>query len=133
MGISTADVAVIGGGIVGLAAAYQFTRTFPGRRVVVLEKEAELAEHQTGRNSGVLHSGIYYKPGSLRAINCRTGKLAMEHFCAEHEVPYDICGKVIVAISESELPNLERIFERGQQNGVSCAMIGPERLHELEP
>lgn len=127
------DFLILGGGIVGLATAWQITRQFQQASVVVLEKEAQLAEHQTGRNSGVLHSGIYYKPGSLRAINCRTGKLAMERFCAEHNIPYDICGKVIVAVSEVELPNLERIFERGQQNGVSCAMIGPERLHELEP
>jgi L-2-hydroxyglutarate oxidase len=127
------DFLILGGGIVGLATAWQITRQFQQASVVVLEKEAQLAEHQTGRNSGVLHSGIYYKPGSLRASNCRTGKVAMERFCAEHDIPYDICGKVIVAVSDSELPNLARIFERGQQNGVSCAMIGPERLHELEP
>jgi L-2-hydroxyglutarate oxidase len=127
------DFLILGGGIIGLATAWQITRRFEQASVVVLEKESHLAEHQTGRNSGVLHSGIYYKPGSLRAINCRTGKLAMEHFCAEHDIPYDICGKVIVAVSDSELPNLNRIFERGQQNGVACAMIGPERLHELEP
>jgi L-2-hydroxyglutarate oxidase len=127
------DFLILGGGIIGLATAWQITRQFAQASVVLLEKEPRLAEHQTGRNSGVLHSGIYYKPGSLRAINCRTGKLAMEHFCAEHAIPYDNCGKVIVAVSTDELPNLNRIFERGQQNGVSCAMIGPERLHELEP
>ena len=127
------DFLILGGGIIGLATAWQITRRFEQASIVVLEKEARLAEHQTGRNSGVLHSGIYYKPGSLRANNCRTGKLAMQHFCAEHQIPYDICGKVIVAVSEGEQPNLKRIFERGQQNGVSCAMIGPERLHELEP
>jgi L-2-hydroxyglutarate oxidase LhgO len=99
----------------------------------VLEKEAALGEHQTGHNSGVLHSGIYYKPGTLRAANCRTGKRAMEEFCAEHGVPYEICGKVIVAVNEAELPQLERIYERGQQNGVRCEIIGPERLKELEP
>jgi L-2-hydroxyglutarate oxidase LhgO len=81
----------------------------------------------------VLHSGIYYKPGTLRAANCRSGKRAMEEFCAEHDVPYDICGKVIVAIGEPELPLLERIYQRGQDNGVRCEMIGPERLKELEP
>jgi L-2-hydroxyglutarate oxidase len=127
------DFLILGGGIVGLATAWQITRQFRQASVIVLEKEARLAEHQTGRNSGVLHSGIYYKPGSLRAINCRTGKRAMEQFCAEHGIPYDICGKVIVAVSEAELPNLQRIFERGQQNGVACELIGPERLHELEP
>jgi L-2-hydroxyglutarate oxidase len=128
-----ADVAVVGGGIVGLATAYQITQRFPGRRVVVLEKEAALAAHQTGHNSGVLHSGIYYKPGSLKAINCRAGKQAMEAFCAAEGIPFDVCGKVIVALDETELPALERIFERGQANGVACSVIDPERLKELEP
>jgi (S)-2-hydroxyglutarate dehydrogenase len=128
-----ADVAVIGGGIVGLATAYQLTREHPGRRVVVLEKEADLAHHQTGHNSGVLHSGIYYKPGSLKAINCRAGKKAMEEFCAAEEISYEICGKVIVAVDDTELPALERIYERGQANGVNCTMIDKSRLAELEP
>jgi (S)-2-hydroxyglutarate dehydrogenase len=127
------DVAVVGGGIVGLATAYQITKRFPGRRVVVLEKEATLAAHQTGHNSGVLHSGIYYKPGSVKAINCRSGKQAMQAFCTAEGIPFENCGKVIVAVDESELPALERLFERGQANGVACAMIGPERLRELEP
>jgi L-2-hydroxyglutarate oxidase len=131
--MQTADVAIVGGGIVGLATAYRFTERFPGRRVVVLEKEAAIAQHQTGHNSGVLHSGIYYKPGSLKAINCREGKRAMEEFCAAEGIDYDICGKVIVALGDEELPALERIFERGRANGVRCEMIGPERLRELEP
>src|SRR5207237_9003217 len=120
------DLAVVGGGFVGLATAYQFTRRYPGRRVVVLEKETRLAEHQTGRNSGVLHSGIYYKPGSLKALTCRAGKRAMEEFCAAEGIAHEICGKVIVAVNEAELPRLANIFERGQQNGVRCEMIGPE-------
>jgi L-2-hydroxyglutarate oxidase LhgO len=126
-------VAIVGGGIVGLATAWQLLARYPQLRITVLEKEAEVGAHQTGHNSGVLHSGIYYKPGTLRAANCRTGKRAMEEFCAEYRVPYDICGKVIVAISEPELPLLERILQRGQENGVRCEMIGPERLKELEP
>src|SRR5271166_3645441 len=117
------DLAVIGGGIVGLAAAYQFGRRFPNRRALVLEKESRVAEHQTGRNSGVLHSGIYYKPGSQKAINCRAGKKAMEEFCAAEGIAYEICGKVIVAVTEAELPNLHRIYERGQANGVNCTLI----------
>jgi len=128
-----ADVAIVGAGIVGLATAYQITRRFPRLRLVVLEKEPEIALHQTGRNSGVLHSGIYYKPGSLKAVNCREGKLAMEAFCAAEEIPYEICGKVIVALSNGELPALQAIFERGQANGVKCETIGVERLKELEP
>lgn len=128
-----ADVAIIGGGIVGMATAWELTRRFPDKRVVVLEKEDRLAVHQTGRNSGVLHSGIYYKPGSLRAQNCRTGKLAMEEFCRAHGIPFQLCGKVIVATDESELPRLETIYERGQANGVRCEIIGRERLCEIEP
>lgn len=127
------DIAIIGGGIVGLATAWQIGNQYPQLNVTVLEKEAAVGSHQTGHNSGVLHSGIYYKPGSLRAKNCRTGKAAMEAFCKEHGVAYDICGKVIVAVNEQELPRLDTIFERGQQNGVRCEMISRERLCELEP
>ena len=94
------DLAIIGGGIVGLATAYRFTRRFPGRRVVVLEKESHVAEHQTGRNSGVLHSGVYYKPGTLKAKTCRAGKQAMEAFCAAEGIAHEICGKVIVAVGD---------------------------------
>jgi len=131
--MQSSDVVIIGGGIVGLATAYQITQRFPATSVLVLEKEAGVGQHQTGHNSGVLHSGIYYKPGSLRATNCREGKLAMENFCREHGIAFDICGKVIVAVNESELPQLQRILDRGKQNGVQCELIGRERLHELEP
>jgi L-2-hydroxyglutarate oxidase len=128
-----AAVGIIGGGILGLATAYQLTQRTPARRVVVLEKEAGLAHHQTGHNSGVLHSGIYYKPGSLKAVNCREGKKAMEAFCATEGIDYEICGKVIVATNERELPALQTIYERGQANGVTCALIDREHLRELEP
>jgi L-2-hydroxyglutarate oxidase len=133
MNARSSDVTIIGGGIVGLATAFRLTERFPHKQVVVLEKEADLAHHQTGRNSGVLHSGIYYKPGSLRAMNCRTGKRAMEEFCAAEGIEYEICGKVIVAVTGDEVSALERIYERGQANGVRCEIIGPERLRELEP
>ncbi len=131
--MSHADVAIVGGGIVGLATAYRLGERFPDLKIVVLEKEARLAEHQTGHNSGVLHSGIYYKPGSLRAVNCRDGKFAMMKFCEEEGIAIDVCGKVIVAIDESELPAMQTIFERGQANGIKCQIIGKERLDELEP
>src|SRR5437868_7365550 len=121
--MSQAHVAIVGGGIVGLATAWQLTERYPRLRVLVLEKEAAVGEHQTGRNSGVLHSGIYYKPGSLKAINCRAGKKAMEAFCAREGIAHEICSKVIVAVSESDLPALERIYERGRANGVNCFMI----------
>jgi L-2-hydroxyglutarate oxidase len=128
-----AKFCVIGGGIVGIATAFRLSQKFPGQSIVVLEKEKKLAEHQTGRNSGVLHSGIYYKPGSLKAKNCRLGKLAMEKFCADHGIDYELCGKVIVATQEEEIGRLEAIYQRGQANGVSCELISKERLKEIEP
>jgi len=131
--MNRADVVVIGGGIVGLATAYRLGERFPDLKLVVLEKEPRLAEHQTGHNSGVLHSGIYYKPGSLRAVNCRDGKFAMMKFCEEEGISIDVCGKVIVAIDESEFPQMQTIFERGQANGIKCEVISKERLDELEP
>jgi L-2-hydroxyglutarate oxidase len=127
------DVILVGAGIVGLATAYQLQQRCPGKRVLIVEKEPTIAAHQTGHNSGVLHSGIYYRPGTLRAKNCRTGKEAMERFCKEHGIAHEICGKVIVAVEERELPLLDSIYQRGQANGVRCQMIGPERLAELEP
>lgn len=127
------DFAIIGGGIVGLATAYQISNYYPDARIVLLEKEKQVAAHQSGRNSGVLHSGIYYKPGSLKAITCRQGKVLMEEFCREESIRYETCGKVIVALDAGELPLLERIFERGQGNGVQCAKIDQKQLRELEP
>ncbi|MBN1853328.1 MAG: L-2-hydroxyglutarate oxidase [Pirellulales bacterium] len=129
----SSDLIIIGGGIVGLATAYQFSDRFPGRRVMVLEKESDIAQHQTGHNSGVLHSGIYYRPGSLKAANCRDGKQAIVAFCRREGIPFDICGKVIVAVDDMELPALERIFKNGQANGVQCSLISGNRLAELEP
>jgi L-2-hydroxyglutarate oxidase len=127
------DVVVIGGGIVGLATAYALTRRHPQRSVRVLEKEGRLAEHQTGRNSGVIHSGIYYRPGSLKARLCRSGKTALESFCRENDVPLELCGKVIVATHPDEIPRLRALEERGRQNGVACERVSRARLHELEP
>ncbi len=131
--MDTADIIIIGGGIVGLATAYQTLCANPGLSLVLLEKESTLACHQTGHNSGVIHSGIYYKPGSLKAENCRRGKSLLLDFCQEHDVPHDMCGKVIVATEEGELPALGRIFERGQANGVSCEVIDGDALREIEP
>jgi len=127
------DLVIIGGGIVGLATAYRFLERFPDRRVVVLEKESAVGQHQTGHNSGVLHSGIYYRPGSLKAQNCRAGKLAMEEFCQREEIPFEICGKVIVAIDDNELVRLEKILANGKANGVACERIDVGRLREIEP
>ncbi len=127
------DVLIIGGGIVGLATAHQLLKDDRSRSVTILEKEAELGHHQTGHNSGVLHSGIYYKPGSLKAKNCREGKKAMEKFCKAEGIDFDVCGKVIVATNTDELPAMHRIHERGQANGVKCQVVDKARLAELEP
>ena len=128
------DIAIIGGGIVGLATAMELLDRYPTLKLVVLEKEHELAQHQTGRNSGVIHSGIYYTPGSLKAKACVAGKARLLRFCDEHGVSYELCGKVIVATHEEELPRLEQLYQRGLANGVpGLEMIGPERLHEIEP
>src|SRR6478735_4587618 len=127
------DVVIVGAGIVGLSTAYQLVRRESGLRVTVLEKESSEGLHQTAHNSGVLHSGIYYKPGSLKAENCREGKRAMEAFCREEGIAHEICGKVIVATELDELEALDRIFSRGQKNGVKCQLIDDKELHELEP
>ncbi|MFM7057191.1 MAG: L-2-hydroxyglutarate oxidase [Planctomycetota bacterium] len=131
--MSRFDVAVIGGGIVGLATAWQLQQRRGDLRLIVLEKEGEVAFHQTGRNSGVLHSGIYYRPGTLRAQNCRAGKVALEAFCEQYGVAWRRTGKVIVAVDPSQLGQLELIFDRGRQNGVQCEVIDGDRLRELEP
>ena len=131
--MSTYDVAIIGGGIVGLATAYRLTDQYPDTSVVVLEKEDRVAAHQTSHNSGVIHSGVFYEPGSLKAENCREGKRALIEFCEREDVDYEMCGKVVVATDESEVPGLDRLEEKSRQNQVDCTRIGPERLHEREP
>lgn len=127
------DFAVIGGGIVGLSTAWTLLRRYPGAGVVVLEKEETLARHQTGHNSGVIHSGVYYKPGSMKARFAREGGNRLVELCEEHGVAYEICGKVIVATEPEEIPRLRNIYERGIENGLAVEMIGPEELGELEP
>lgn len=127
------DLAVVGGGIVGLATAWQFARRHPGSRVLVLEKENALASHQTGRNSGVIHSGIYYKPGSRKAKLCRSGRAALIQFCEEYGVPHEICGKLIVATAEQEFPRLQTLQDRAVANGVRCEPVGRDRIREIEP
>jgi L-2-hydroxyglutarate oxidase LhgO len=128
------DVAIVGGGILGLATAMRLLEQYPHLKVAILEKEDRIATHQSGHNSGVLHSGIYYKPGSLKATLCVRGKQALLRFCDEHDIPYKLCGKVIVALNEGELPRLQELYQRGLSNGVpGVEMIGPERLRELEP
>lgn len=130
---SRVDVAVVGGGIVGLAVARELVESHH-QRVVVLEAEPQVARHQTGRNSGVIHSGLYYKPGSLKAVTCSAGREAMYRFCEEEGIPTRRCGKLVVAISSEELPRLDRLAERGRANGLSgMRRLGREELTEYEP
>ena len=127
-------VVIIGAGIVGLAAGLEFKLRYPDTDLIVLEKEAGVARHQTGHNSGVVHSGIYYKPGSLKARLCVSGARAMFRFCQEHEIPFSICGKVIVATEKSELLRLEELYRRGMANGIpNLRMIAGEEIREIEP
>ncbi len=128
------DLAIVGAGIVGLATAREFLLRQPALRVIVLEKEPTIASQQSGHNSGVIHSGIYYAPGSLKARACVEGHQALLAFCREQGIPFELCGKVIVALDESELPRLEDLYQRGIKNGVQgLEFIEPERLRELEP
>lgn len=127
------DCAVIGGGIVGLSVAMALLRKQPGLHVVVLEKEPQLAFHQSGRNSGVIHSGIYYKPGSRKARFARAGNRSMIKFCEEHGIPHDVCGKLIVSTSARELPLLDNLYRRGVENGVEVTKLSREEVTEIEP
>ena len=128
------DLTIIGGGILGLATALKITAAHPSIRLLLLEKEAQLARHQTGNNSGVIHSGLYYRPGSLKARSCVSGRKELIAFCDANDIPYEICGKVVVATSEVELPRLEELHRRGVANGLKgMEIIGPERLKEIEP
>jgi L-2-hydroxyglutarate oxidase len=128
------DVIIVGGGAVGLATALQLKNGSPALKVVVIEKETVVANHQTGNNSNVIHSGIYYKPGSLKATNCIRGYHLLIDFCRQHDIPFELCGKVIVATSETELPYLKNIFDRGQQNGLTnLRMLNAGELKQYEP
>jgi len=128
------DVVVIGGGIVGLSTAMHTTRLHPGLRLLLVEKEDGVGRHQSGHNSGVIHSGIYYKPGSLKAKLCVEGAAAMVAFCSQHDIPHQICGKVIVAVSEEEVPRLKSLMERGQANGLTgLRMLDRGEIKKLEP
>ena len=124
---------IVGGGILGLATAYRLTVDRPDSTVVVLEKEDRVGVHQTGHNSGVIHAGVYYKPGSLKARLCRAGSASMVEFCEQHGIPYRICGKLIVATEESELPRLDALYDRATANGLPVTKLTPEQAREYEP
>jgi L-2-hydroxyglutarate oxidase LhgO len=134
MGFRSYDVAIVGGGIIGLATAMRLTQGYPRCKVVVLEKEPEFALHQTGHSSGVIHAGLYYPQGSQKADFCWTGGKMLRRYCDEHGVKYEMCGKLIVALDETELPGMEDLYRRGTANGAEgLQVVGPERLRELEP
>jgi len=131
---STFDITVVGGGIVGAATFYKLQRRFPSLKILLIEKENHLADHQTGNNSGVIHSGIYYKPGSLKAVNCVNGRRELVAFAKEHNIRHDICGKLIVAADSSELGNLEKIYQSGINNGIEgMRRVSPAEIREIEP
>ena len=128
------DAVIVGGGIVGAATLYQLQQRYPDRTMLLIEKEAGLADHQTGNNSGVIHSGLYYPPGSLKAKNCVEGRRALVRFAQEHNIPHNVCGKVVVAVEDSELSMLEKIHGIGQQNEIEgLERINTDQLREIEP
>jgi (S)-2-hydroxyglutarate dehydrogenase len=128
------DVTIVGGGIVGLATAYKINLQFPHLKVLVLEKEKEVAAHQTGHNSGVIHSGIYYKPGSYKAFHCVNGRRELVEFAKTHNIKHDICGKIIVATKETELAHMNKVYQNGLENGVEdIEIIDAKRIKEIEP
>ncbi len=124
---------IVGGGIVGLATAYRLMKDRPGADITVLEKENEVGLHQTGHNSGVIHAGVYYKPGSLKAQLCKAGSRSMVDFCAEHDIPVLVCGKLIVATDEAEIPRLRALHERSVANGLDVKLLDGEGAREFEP
>lgn len=128
------DIIIVGGGIVGLAAAYKINLKYPNKKILVLEKEKEVAAHQTGHNSGVIHSGLYYKPGSYKAKNCVDGRRELVAFAKEHKIPHDICGKVVVATDPSELAHMNKVFNNGLANGVEgVEKIDSKQIKDIEP
>lgn len=128
------DITIVGGGIVGAATFFRLQERFPEKKLLLLEKESHLAAHQTGNNSGVIHSGLYYKPGSKKAVNCVEGRKQLVAFCKEYNVAHDVCGKVVVATDANELPNMDRIFEIGKQNQIEgIEKISGNQVKEIEP
>ncbi len=132
--MSSRSIVIIGGGIIGLATGYKLARQIPGSKITVLEKETAVGQHQTGRNSGVLHAGLYYKPGSLKARLAVSGIREMVEFCQENSIPHEICGKLVVAVDESEMGRLENLYERGTQNGLQgLCKLDAKQMRDIEP
>ena len=128
------DIVIIGGGIVGAASMYKLQTAFPDLKILLLEKEKGLADHQTGNNSGVIHSGVYYKPGSQKAVNCVNGRREIVQFAKDHHIKHDICGKLIVATDSMELPHMEKIWNNGIENGIEgMRRVTSNEIREIEP
>ncbi len=127
------DFIVVGGGIVGVSTAWQLKQRYPDSSVLVVEKEAHVAQHQTGHNSGVVHAGVYYQPGSLKADFCKRGLKATIAFCHQHQIPVENCGKLLVATSELEMQRMQSLYQRCLQNGIEVELIDQKQLAALEP
>ena len=128
------DIIVVGGGLVGLSTAFKIQEKFPAKRILLLEKEKSLALHQSGRNSGVLHSGLYYTPGSLKSKNCVQGRRELVDFAKKHKIKHDVCGKLVVATNKKETDALDSLFNRGQENGLkNLQMLNQHEIKEIEP
>lgn len=128
-----ADILIVGAGIIGMSTAYQLSEINPSKKIVVLDKESRAAEHQTGHNSGVIHSGIYYRPGSYKAEFAKNGSASMIEFCKEYDIEYNLCGKVIVATEEEELDRMRNLYERGLENGLDVTLLDGEAVRKIEP
>ena len=128
------DIAIIGGGIIGLSTTYNFLRAYPNKKVIIVQKESEIGLHQTGHNSGVIHSGLYYKPGSLKAINCRNGIVLLKEFCDKYNLKYEICGKLVIASNQTQIESLKILYKRGIQNGIKdLHYVKKEEISDYEP
>src|SRR5699024_7253991 len=128
-----ADIIIVGAGIIGLSTAYQLSKMHKDKSIIVLDKEGSVAKHQTGHNSGVIHSGIYYKPGSFKAIFAKNGSNSMYEFCEEHDIKYKQSGKVIVATDESQIPTMKKLYHRGIENGLDVELLNGHEVREIEP
>ena len=128
------DIIVVGGGLVGLSVAFKIQQKSPSKKILLIEKENELSLHQSGRNSGVIHSGLYYKPGSLRALNCVAGRHALVDFARKHKISHDVCGKLVVATTHKELNTLPNLLKRGRDNGLqNLSILNSNEIQEIEP
>ena len=131
--MNKADILIVGAGIIGMSTAYQLSLINPDKKIIVIDKEDRAAKHQTGHNSGVIHSGIYYSPGSYKALFAKSGSASMIEFCKQHNIPYNQCGKVIVATEEAEVERMKNLYKRGLENGLDVELLDGEYVRKIEP